>query len=175
MAKQRILVPLDESAFSREVIPHVQRLFGPQGFQLMLLRVALQPAGITADPPRAASSAWTAPLYNSAEDASRARHPIYASQQEASTGAALAGEMLPELHALEQAGYEVSVSVRFGDPAAAIVATAAEEQASLIAMATHGRTGLSHLLLGSVAERVLHRARVPVLLVHPQGIADLSS
>ena len=147
----------------------------PEGFQLTLLRVALQPAGIVADPPRAASSAWTAPLYDSAEDAARARHPIYASQQEASAGAAVAGELLPERHALEQAGYEVSVSVRFGDPTTAILATATEVQASLIAMATHGRTGLSHLLLGSVAERVLHRARVPVLLVRPNGIAEFSS
>ncbi len=61
----------------------------------------------------------------------------------------------------------VRVVERRGDPADEIVAAAREEDASLIAMSTHGRTGLSRLIRGSVAERVLRGADVPVLLVSP--------
>src|SRR5262249_7345095 len=49
----------------------------------------------------------------------------------------------------------------------AIADTAKQTKADLIVMATHGRTGLSHLLLGSVAERVVRAATCPVLTLHP--------
>jgi nucleotide-binding universal stress UspA family protein len=49
----------------------------------------------------------------------------------------------------------------------AILQTAREEQASLIAMATHGRTGLPHLLLGGICEGVLRESPVPVFAVRP--------
>jgi nucleotide-binding universal stress UspA family protein len=49
----------------------------------------------------------------------------------------------------------------------AIVETAKQIKADLIAMATHGRTGVSHLLLGSVAERVVRTAPCPVLTLRP--------
>jgi nucleotide-binding universal stress UspA family protein len=54
-----------------------------------------------------------------------------------------------------------------GDPASRIVDDGAANAVDLIAMATHGRSGLSHWLLGSVAERVLHSTGVPLLLVRP--------
>lgn len=47
----------------------------------------------------------------------------------------------------------------------AILEEAAELGADLIVMATHGRKGLAHFLLGSVADRVVHDAQVPVLLI----------
>lgn len=52
-----------------------------------------------------------------------------------------------------------------GLPAEAIVTAASQAHADLIVMGTHGRRGLSHLLLGSVAERVLRTAPCPVLTV----------
>jgi nucleotide-binding universal stress UspA family protein len=52
-----------------------------------------------------------------------------------------------------------------GDPANAILSAARESHCDLIVMATHGRRGLSRLVLGSVAEAVLRRAPCPVLLV----------
>lgn len=55
--------------------------------------------------------------------------------------------------------------VTSGDPADKIVEYAEEKKATLIAMSTHGRTGLTRWVLGSVADKVLHDARVPVLLV----------
>jgi nucleotide-binding universal stress UspA family protein len=47
-----------------------------------------------------------------------------------------------------------------------IVAAAREVKADLVVVGTHGRTGLSHALIGSVAERVVRYCRVPVLTIH---------
>ena len=55
--------------------------------------------------------------------------------------------------------------VRRGDPASAILEVEKELRPDLIVMATHGRTGLSHLVLGSVAERTVRESIVPVLTV----------
>jgi nucleotide-binding universal stress UspA family protein len=57
-------------------------------------------------------------------------------------------------------------TVKVGDPHAQIVALAAAEGVDLIVMGTHGRTGPTRLLLGSVAERVVREAGCPVLTVH---------
>lgn len=53
-----------------------------------------------------------------------------------------------------------------GKPAQALVEAALEQRCSAIVIATHGRSGLAHLLLGSTAEKVVRTARVPVLTVH---------
>jgi nucleotide-binding universal stress UspA family protein len=50
-----------------------------------------------------------------------------------------------------------------GDPASAVVRLAEEEEVDMIIMGTHGRTGLSRLLMGSVAEAIVRRAKCPVL------------
>ena len=57
--------------------------------------------------------------------------------------------------------------VRVGQPADEIVRVADDEHVDLIVMGTQGRTGLERLMLGSVAERVIRRARCPVLTVRP--------
>jgi nucleotide-binding universal stress UspA family protein len=54
-----------------------------------------------------------------------------------------------------------------GTPYHKIVEVAAAEKVDLIVMATHGRTGLSHLVMGSVAERVVRMAPRPVLTIRP--------
>jgi nucleotide-binding universal stress UspA family protein len=60
---------------------------------------------------------------------------------------------------------KVSYEVLTGDPADKIVEYSTAKGANLIAMSTHGRTGLSRWVLGSVADKVLHGARIPILLV----------
>ena len=55
--------------------------------------------------------------------------------------------------------------VRDGDPAATILAAAAELGCDMIVMGTHGRSGLERLLTGSVAETVMRQARCPVLVL----------
>lgn len=56
---------------------------------------------------------------------------------------------------------------RSGEPAAAIAMAQADIGADLIVMGTHGRTGISHFFLGSVAERVVRESGCPVLTVRP--------
>ncbi|MFB6101112.1 MAG: universal stress protein [Haloplanus sp.] len=63
------------------------------------------------------------------------------------------------------AGVEATAAVRDGRPHEAIVSYADDVDADLVAVGTHGRTGVRRILLGSVAERVLRTAPVPVLVV----------
>lgn len=66
-------------------------------------------------------------------------------------------------------GVTVQSRVIGGIPFLEIIRVAREEEIDLIVMGTHGRTGLEHLLIGSVAERVVRKAPCPVLTVkHPQ-------
>jgi nucleotide-binding universal stress UspA family protein len=58
-----------------------------------------------------------------------------------------------------------------GSPARAIVEMAEREEVELIVMATHGRTGLLRVLMGSVAEEVVRKAKCPVLTVKPTTVA----
>lgn len=58
--------------------------------------------------------------------------------------------------------------VKRGDAAREIVRFAEQEHIDLIVMATHGRTGLLHILVGSVTEKVVRYSRIPVLTVRPQ-------
>ncbi len=66
------------------------------------------------------------------------------------------------------------VMAESGKPAQAIVEAALERSCSVIVIATHGRGGLAHLLLGSTAEKVVRIAKVPVLTVH-EGDVPLDS
>jgi nucleotide-binding universal stress UspA family protein len=77
------------------------------------------------------------------------------------------GVLQARLKEIRPADSRVAVRHRllFGNAADAIVEAAAEEKADLIVMGTHGRGGLSRVLLGSVAEHVLRKAACPVLTV----------
>jgi len=71
---------------------------------------------------------------------------------------------------LKHLGCQVETEVRFGDAAEEILAAAKAHQVDLIAMATHGRTGLAQVIFGSVAARVLGSGIRPVLLVRPESL-----
>jgi nucleotide-binding universal stress UspA family protein len=60
---------------------------------------------------------------------------------------------------------EIRKRVEFGAAMTNIVEMAEREKADMIVMSTHGRTGLNHILLGSVAEKVVARAACPVLVI----------
>ena len=63
----------------------------------------------------------------------------------------------------------VEEMTRIGVPFLEIIKVAKEKDVDLIVMGTHGRTGLAHVLIGSVAEKVVHHAHCPVLTIkHPQ-------
>jgi nucleotide-binding universal stress UspA family protein len=73
--------------------------------------------------------------------------------------------LAPISAALRSQGVDTAWAIRRGRAAEEILAAARESGASLIAMATHGRTGLGRLLFGSVAEAVLRHAPVPVFMI----------
>lgn len=69
--------------------------------------------------------------------------------------------------ALRANGVNASLDVREGKPAEQILAYAREKDVDLIALSTHGRTGMSRVLVGSVTEEVLRKAAVPLLVCRP--------
>lgn len=74
-----------------------------------------------------------------------------------------------EAESLRSKGLEVTLDVRGGHPAAEILDVAEERGAAFITIATHGRTGLERMLMGSVAETVLRQAPCPVFAVKSFG------
>jgi len=66
---------------------------------------------------------------------------------------------------LRAAGREAEADIRTGDAAAEIIGVAAELKADLVVLGSHGRTGLTRVLLGSVAQNVLHGGTSSVLIV----------
>ncbi len=67
------------------------------------------------------------------------------------------------------AGLQVVYAAREGTPEAEIVSYAHDNQIDLIVLATHGRTGLSHIAMGSVAETIVRTAPCPVLTIRPES------
>lgn len=68
-----------------------------------------------------------------------------------------------------EAGVATEVVVREGDAAGEVLRAATDRQADLVVLGTHGRGGFQHLVLGSLAEKVLRRCACPVLTVPPQA------
>lgn len=92
---------------------------------------------------------------------------IYKGQEEA------AREKLKEIASMRLRGVKHELLTHMGEPAGSILSTARRDAADLIVMATHGRRGLSRVLLGSIAEMVLRNAPCPVLCVR-RSAADKS-
>ncbi|MBI4234165.1 MAG: universal stress protein [Chloroflexi bacterium] len=139
----RILVPLDGSTLSESIITYLERLL-PQDIDLVLLRVA--------------------PVHAAVPVAGEGGLGTYAVGVPREVLAAEAEEYVETLAtALRGKGYLVTTRVEFGNPAEIIVERAKTLGVDLIAMSTHGRSGLSRLLFGSVAEAVLRRSPVAVL------------
>ncbi len=167
MAPHKVLVPLDGSEFSRQVLPYIRSLLDARLFSVILLRVASTPEGVTSPPPRPlALDGWLL-----GRDPRDHEHPIFQSQVWDGLRAELRQELEPELSLLTESGFGVTALVRFGDPAQEIIEVARSEQVALVVMATHGRSGLGRLLLGSVAEAVLRSLHVPVMMLRPQPTA----
>jgi len=79
--------------------------------------------------------------------------------------AAAREDFIPMVKEAETAGIDVSADVTIGLPAESILQHVAELDVNLLIMGSHGKTGLSRLLMGSVAEAVIRKAAVPVLIV----------
>lgn len=150
---KRVLVALDGSPSSEAVLRFLLQIAGPLDMTVMLLRV-LEPI-----PP----SVIEASRHVEVEDVEGRRRDAEE-------------YMAPIAAALRAQGVETAWEVRRGRPAEEILAAARERGADLIAMATHGRTGLGRLLFGSVAEAVLRHAPVPVFMIRqPETVKTASA
>ena len=79
------------------------------------------------------------------------------------------GERMKKLFC-EGARSKFDIACQIGDPGSEIVSFANEVNANMIIMPSHGRTGISRLLIGSVAERVLRLASCPVLVLRGDDV-----
>ena len=140
-----ILVALDFSDCSQELTEQAASLAG-SGTRIVLLHVAGLPEGLS---PTAAVGA-------KGEGALTARDLLVERSL----------ERLREYERnMQAAGQQVEVDVAEGPIAEAIIARAKHYQVDLIVMGTHGRTGLVHFLVGSIAESVVRHSKVPVMVV----------
>ena len=146
MAMRNVLVGTDFSKSSDKALRLAVDLAAEQGAELVLLHVA-QPVIVGASPELYGASTAVLQLIE---------------QQEA-----FAKQKLERMSASirRKSGCSVRVMVRSGSAHSTIVSVADRIGADLIVIGTQGRSGLSHLLLGSVAERVVRLARCPVLTV----------
>ena len=143
MAK-RILVPLDQSTLAETVLPLVDDLARGEGGIVRLLYVA--PAPHT----RVGEDGLVVAYADQEMERLEAEARDYLSKVEVQLG-----------------GVTVECVVRFGDPLDEILSEAAAFEADLITVTTAGRSGLSRAIMGSVAEQVMRKAEVPVLLLRP--------
>jgi nucleotide-binding universal stress UspA family protein len=139
---RKILVPLDGSALSERVLPVAEAIARRQGSRVLLVR---------------AIEAHTPP----GGDTAQAQRRLV--EEAESYLAAHAGRL-----SLSPEGGAPEIAVYYGDPVHCILDEIKLRGADLVAISTHGRTGLRRLLLGSVADQIVHRASTPVLLV-PAG------
>ena len=92
-------------------------------------------------------------------------YPVYVDEQWVAQKSAAQGYLNNVSHRLNDAEVEVETVVEMGADAEMILDYAHEHPVDLIVMATHGRSGVARWVYGSVADKVLRRAGVPVLLV----------
>ena len=142
-----ILVPLDGSKRAEAILVHVEELAQRYAARVVFLRV-VEPG-----------TYW----FSYGNDYRVPRDEFeQRTQQAESYLAALQGEF-------REKGIEAQARIGYGPTVEAIISTAEREGADLVAMASHGRTGLSQVFYGSVAAGVLHRIDRPLLLIRSQN------
>jgi nucleotide-binding universal stress UspA family protein len=143
----RVLIPVDGSPMSESVIPVAEELARKLSAEIVLLRVITPP--VVVYPGQAVPSAR--PVLEDIE--------------------AAANDHLDRLAvAVRHEGFKVDHEVVLGEATDAILEAADRYGVDLIAMSSHGRTGLSRLLMGSTADGVVRNSTRPVLIVRPQEI-----
>ena len=136
---ERILLPLDGSTLGEAILHQIEPILGRESSEIVLLRVAqLQTAAV--------GTQRSPPVF---------RDPV-----------SDAHEYLARIeNRFVRQGTRTRSIIEVGSPAAVILDIAEREKVTLIAMATHGRTGLARWVFGSVSEKVLRASRVPLLLM----------
>ena len=139
----RILVPLDGSPMSQQVLPYVRLVAKALQLPVELICAFGPVPEEMADPKRGLYIDQLATAFRN--QAQEDLGPIRAS--------------------LQNSGFAVSSTVREGDAATHIVDEADRQPDTLIAMSTHGRSGISRWVMGSVTDKVLHATTSPMLIV----------
>lgn len=145
---KKILVPLDGSELAECVLPHVEAVAsGSDRGKVVLLRIVEPlPAGTP---------------------------PAVDFEMVQKAGVKEAEKYLARIQAkLSKEGLDVEVQVLTGRPAETITDFVQHEKVDLIALATHGRSGISRWVFGSVADKLVRSLSVPVLLIRPEGFAS---
>ena len=154
---ENILVPLDGSALAEAVLPYVEGIAKALGWSVVLLRVV---SGNPGPHPRPGSAPIEAPLED--ETAPPAGYDAFRHEEAAAIDALAA-----PLGHLRAAGVAAEPEVGVGDARDVIVERAGEPDVALVAMASHGRTGLARVFRGNVTAAVVQRSSRPVLVVRP--------
>jgi nucleotide-binding universal stress UspA family protein len=162
MGYDRVLVTLDGSKFAEVALEHAIKVANP-GANIHILSVMAQDAiseiasmvSAAAQPPAAEDQSWP-PIAR--PDDPRAAHAREDYLRRVSDW-------------LGAAGYDVTLEVRPGNVIETIVSVA-QDGFDVVIMATHGRTGLARVALGSVAEGVLHRSPCPVLIIPARALRE---
>lgn len=155
---QMIVVPLDGSPQAEQILPHVRQIAPVLQANVLLLQVIADPEYERSYPGAPANTHATNGDHIS--DRPLSRQPRWLGERRQierylETQAAL----------LRASGIGVSCAVEVGPPVDTIVATAQRSHASLIALASHGYSGLRRWAIGSVAEEIIQATSLPVLLV----------
>lgn len=146
---ERVVVAVDGSDIASEAIATVRRWPFLAATEIRTLSVAPSPSS------GRARANVAPPIYVAADDAAAAKDLL-------TEYAVIAADAATSLR---DVGFEAGSEVLTGSPASAVVAFAEAWDADLVIMGSHGRTGLTRLLLGSVARNVLHHAACSVLVV----------
>ena len=164
--KRQVLVPLDRSNHSLEILSQLKNLIPYDDTKLILFHAIHEPHGIGVGIPKH-DPGFLMSDPSKVLNEGKIPHPIYATQAEGSIQADLQAEFIPIKHKMEAEGFETCLEIRVGKPAKEILAVIEDEGIDLIAMTTHAREGLKRLMYGSVAEDVLHHVNIPILMLHP--------
>jgi nucleotide-binding universal stress UspA family protein len=153
IAYRRILVPLDGSELAEQVLPFVKAFIDPDGTRVFLIRILTTGLG---DRTIALLTSYPPGLQLATDVLHHAELQLRTYLRSVAA-------------VLREEGAVVHTTVRRGSPADEILAYAAEVDADLLIMTTHGLSGLSRWVYGNVAGRVLQGAQSPVLLVRPRS------
>lgn len=132
---ESILVPLDGSKCAESILSHVEEMAGKLGARVILLTCIEQQLVFSGDLEISA-------ITQTGEDMAQRTHAAKSYLQQVQTR-------------LEQQGIKGSTAIMQGPPVEAILTAAAHENASLIAIASHGRSGFGRVFYGSVAAGIL--------------------
>lgn len=140
---RRILVPLDGSELAEKALDHAEKLAETFGAEIILLQVVP-----------------FMPIYGAPE----LMTPFIVDEKQKEVAERYLTNLSEEL---KKRGFKATATVKTGQQVAVeIIDFAKESGVDLIVMCTHGRSGITRWVLGSVAHKVLTRAETPILLVH---------